>query len=80
MEVINQHLREEPPDPCSLVPDLGSETAALLAAMLSKDPKDRPTDMGEVVRAVGSYSPAEPADDDGAEDIPERLRSRRRNS
>jgi serine/threonine protein kinase len=41
MEVIQRQLREQPPAPRTLVPDLSEELSDLILRMLAKDPTDR---------------------------------------
>lgn len=42
-EVLAMHLREAPPNPRDLWPDMPSELATLLLAMLAKTPEERPS-------------------------------------
>ena len=37
------HVEQQPPDPRTLVPQLGPRAARLLRALLAKDPAERPT-------------------------------------
>ncbi len=48
-EIFEGHLRRPPPDPRELAPDLSSELAGLLFALLEKRPEDRPVDAEEVL-------------------------------
>jgi serine/threonine protein kinase len=45
-------LREEPPPPSKLKPELTGEVDALLARLLAKDRDQRPKDAGELVRII----------------------------
>ncbi|RMH17150.1 MAG: hypothetical protein D6696_16465 [Acidobacteria bacterium] len=51
--VALQHLRDAPPDPRELRPDLPPAWAALVDQMLAKPPADRPT-AADLARAVGT--------------------------
>ena len=42
-DLVTMHLREDPPAPSEVWPDIPRELEALLLAMLAKSPDDRPT-------------------------------------
>jgi WD40 repeat protein/serine/threonine protein kinase len=50
--LMRMHLRDEPPDPGSLVPDLDPRLAALMRACLAKDAGDRPPSFSDVRRTL----------------------------
>jgi serine/threonine-protein kinase len=59
-ELIAQHVLVEPPPVSSIAPDVPYSLAALIAAMLAKEPDDRPQTMAAVQRqleSVGAMTP-----------------------
>lgn len=53
LALIKLHVQQPPPAPQTLWPDVDPELAALLLAMLAKDPVDRPS-LPEVVRVLSA--------------------------
>ncbi|HET9626632.1 MAG TPA: serine/threonine-protein kinase [Kofleriaceae bacterium] len=51
LELLDKHLRDEPPRPIALAPDLPAALDALMVAMLAKQPADRPA-LAEVARVL----------------------------
>jgi CheY-like chemotaxis protein len=48
LEVLRMHLTEAPPDPTDFRSDTPPKLAALVRELLTKDPKARPQDVGEI--------------------------------
>jgi serine/threonine-protein kinase len=53
LELIQQHLRDEPPRPRTLWSAIPRELEAMLIAMLAKQPEDRPA-LADIVRVLGT--------------------------
>jgi len=50
--ILRAHLEQPPPDPRTLVPDLGEGVSKLIVSCLAKEPGDRPRDGRALVAAV----------------------------
>lgn len=51
-EIFEGHLRQAPPDPRALAPDLPGDIAGVLHALLEKRPEDRPEDAEAVLKIL----------------------------
>jgi serine/threonine-protein kinase len=54
-ELIIAHVSEPPPDLISILPSTPAELSALVKTMLAKEPDQRPSSMGDVVRHIEDF-------------------------
>jgi serine/threonine-protein kinase len=59
LELLDKHLRDEPPRPRTLAADLPAALDALMVAMLAKQPADRPS-LSDVSRSLRDAMTARP--------------------
>jgi serine/threonine protein kinase len=56
MAIIARLMRDEPPSPSSLNPEVSADVSALVLRLLSKDPVGRPASAAELVRLLSDLS------------------------